>query len=118
MPAGWGRPACTTVVSLPCRPVALSGRVRAGAHGLCALRRGGVGVLSLPTALHAAGARHTLTSLWRVRDEPARQLIERFYRAYRSGVDAADALWQAKTFLREERSLPTRMWAGWSLRTN
>jgi CHAT domain-containing protein/tetratricopeptide (TPR) repeat protein len=79
------------------------------------LRRGGLGVLSLQSALHAAGAQRSLTSLWRVKTDYGRLLIERFFEAYLDGASASDALWQAKLFLREERRLPTRFWAGWTL---
>jgi len=79
------------------------------------LRRGGVGVLSLQTALHAAGARRSVTSLWRVKSDYGRLLVERFFDAYLGGASASDALWSAKRYLREERGLPPRFWAAWTL---
>jgi CHAT domain-containing protein len=79
------------------------------------LRRAGVGVQTLQTALHAAGARRSLTSLWRVKTDYGRLLVERFFAAHLAGASAAEALWEAKRFLRDERGLPTRFWAGWTL---
>ncbi len=79
------------------------------------LRRAGVGVQSLQSALHAAGARTAITSLWRVDDVQTRRLMELFYTAlWRDGLSKADALWKAKTELRREGAA-LRDWAGWVL---
>ena len=43
------------------------------------LRRAGLGIQSLQSALHTAGARTAITSLWQVPDEATRELMERFY---------------------------------------
>jgi hypothetical protein len=43
------------------------------------IRRAGQGIQSLQTALHAAGARTAITSLWKVDDAATRKLMERFY---------------------------------------
>ena len=66
---------------------------------------------SLQSALHAAGARTAITSLWKV-DDARRGLFEVFYEAVEDSK--ADALWQAKMALRAEGH-PMRDWAGWVL---
>ena len=85
-------------------------------------RRAGQGVASLQKALHMAGARTVITSLWKVPDEATLELMVDFYR--RLWVEKQPkwlALWEAKKKLREakdERGLPkysTRDWAAWVL---
>lgn len=79
------------------------------------IRRAGQGIQSLQSALHAAGARLAITSLWNVDDEATRQLFEVFYRKlWLNGLDAHQALWEAKMKLRAAGQ-PTRNWAGWVL---
>lgn len=79
------------------------------------IRRAGQGIQSLQTALHAAGARTAITSLWKVDDEATRELFTHFYTAlWRDGMGKAEALWSAKTALRSE-GYPIRDWAGWVL---
>jgi CHAT domain-containing protein len=79
------------------------------------LRRAGTGIASLQSALHAAGARTTLTSLWPVPDQATRELMLAFYRGlWSDGLPAAQALWRAKKTLRDRRA-PARDWAGWVL---
>lgn len=79
------------------------------------VRRAGESLESLQTALHEAGARAAITSLWRVDDQSARELMVDFYR--RVWVDKKpkpQALWEAKRALRAARA-PTKAWAGWVL---
>ena len=79
------------------------------------IRRAGQGIQSLQTALHAAGARAAITSLWKVDDAATRRLFELFYtKLWKERLGKADALWQAKMALRRE-GRPTRDWAGWVL---
>ncbi len=86
------------------------------------VRRAGQGVASLQRALHMAGARSVITSLWKVPDEATQELMVDFYR--RLWIDEqpkAQALWQARMRLRDARSPEgdplhaTRDWAGWVL---
>jgi CHAT domain-containing protein/tetratricopeptide (TPR) repeat protein len=79
------------------------------------IRQGGQGIQSLQTALHVAGARTAITSLWKVDDAATRRLFELFYtKLWSENLGPADALWQAKMALRSEGH-PTRDWAGWVL---
>jgi CHAT domain-containing protein len=79
------------------------------------IRRAGQGIQSLQTALHAAGARTAITSLWKVSDAATMRLFELFYtKLWSEKLGPADALWQAKMALRAEGH-PTRDWAGWVL---
>ncbi len=79
------------------------------------LRRAGQGIQSLQGALHAAGVRTAITSLWKVDDAATRRLMELFYtKLWKDKLGKADALWQAKMALRAEGH-PVRDWAGWVL---
>jgi CHAT domain-containing protein len=86
------------------------------------LRRAGQGVASLQRALHMAGARSVITSLWKVPDEATKELMSDFYR--RLWIEKKpkwQALWEAKMKLRgakDELGQPRyseRDWAGWVL---
>jgi CHAT domain-containing protein len=86
------------------------------------LQRDGMGLASLQRALHMAGARTALTSLWKVPDEATRELMVDFYRRIWKGKEPkAQALWEAKQRLagmRDSRGRPqyaVRDWAGWVL---
>ncbi len=77
--------------------------------------RAGQGILSLQTALHAAGARTAITSLWKVNDDLTKDLMTRFYEnLWRKGMGKAEALWEAKKHLRAQ-GYPIAAWAGWVL---
>lgn len=89
------------------------------------LRRAGFGIASLQQALHAAGVRTAVTSLWKVTDEAARELMVDFYRRIcMKETPKAKALWEAKLHLRHQRNpdgspkCRTRDWAGWVLTGN
>jgi CHAT domain-containing protein/Tfp pilus assembly protein PilF len=56
----------------------------------------GEGVYGLRRAFVLAGARNLVMSLWEVDDDVTRDLMERFYRAYRGGVRPAEALRRAQ----------------------
>ena len=69
----------------------------------------------LQAALHAAGSRTSITSLWKVDDAATRRLFEVFYTdLWIEKLPVAEALWRAKVVLREEGHAP-RDWAGWVL---
>ncbi|MBL8863220.1 MAG: tetratricopeptide repeat protein [Planctomycetes bacterium] len=79
------------------------------------LRRAGQGLQSLQGALHAAGVRRAITSLWKVDDDATRALFVRFYEGlWQRGLPTAEALWQAKQSL-AAAGHPVRDWAGWIL---
>ncbi len=86
------------------------------------LRRGGQGIASLQTALHAAGVRTAITSLWKVDDHATLELMTEFYRRlWILKEPKAKALWNAKRKLREQLDgegkpiYSIRDWAGWVL---
>ena len=88
-------------------------------------RRAGQGVASLQKALHMAGARTVITSLWKVPDEATRELMLDFYRRiWVEKKPKSQALWEAKMKIRnvkDERGRPlysTRDWAAWVLTGN
>lgn len=75
----------------------------------------GQGVQSLQAALHAAGVRWTVASLWPVDDAATRELMAAFYRELtRRGepLDPAAALWAAR-MERRDAGESYRSWAGW-----
>jgi CHAT domain-containing protein len=79
------------------------------------IRRAGQGIQSLQGALHGAGVRTAVTSLWRVDDAATRRLMELFYTGlWSEGLGKAEALWRAKCALRAE-DRPVRDWAAWVL---
>ena len=84
--------------------------------------RGGQGIASLQSALHIAGVRTAITSLWRVPDDVTQELMTEFYRrVWLLGEPKARALWAAKQKIREQvdadgNPLHTPYhWAGWVL---
>ncbi len=86
------------------------------------IRRASQGVASLQRALHMAGARSAITSVWKVPDDATRELMADFYRRlWIERKPKAQALWEAKTKLRtakDETGRPrygVRDWAGWVL---
>ena len=57
------------------------------------IARAGQGIQSLQTALHQAGARSSITSLWSVPDEETQALMKCFYdNLWREGMGKAEAL--------------------------
>lgn len=66
----------------------------------------GEGVLGLRRAFVTAGARTLVVSLWKVPDEPTRELMEGFYHRLLAGEDRAEALREAKLVLRERSADP------------
>lgn len=86
------------------------------------IRRVGQGVASLQRAMHLAGARCVVSSLWNVPDKATAHLMEVFYRSlWISGYSIPVALERAKKELRNEGDsngrpkYSMRDWAGWVL---
>ncbi|MEQ8766684.1 MAG: tetratricopeptide repeat protein [Planctomycetota bacterium] len=84
--------------------------------------RDGQGIASLQSALHAAGVKTAITSVWKVPDAATRELMTEFYRRlWVLEESTADALWNAKRLLRGKRDAEgqpvhgARDWAGWVL---
>lgn len=79
------------------------------------LRTSGQGVGSLQKAFHVAGARSTLTSLWKVNDDRTVEFMQDFYeRMWAEDLPASEALRQTKLDWYAEYQ-PYRHWAGWVL---
>ncbi|HZI03925.1 MAG TPA: CHAT domain-containing protein, partial [Archangium sp.] len=66
----------------------------------------GQGVYGLRRALMVAGAETVVTSLWKVDDETARELMEGYYRNLLAGQGRAAALREAMKALREKQPHP------------
>jgi CHAT domain-containing protein len=77
----------------------------------------GEGVQGFSRALLSAGARTTVTTLWRVADQPTAELMKQFYFALGQGKPRAEALRQAKLkFLYSGTALQhPRHWAAFVL---
>jgi CHAT domain-containing protein len=72
-------------------------------------------VRSLQAGLHAAGARASITSLWKTDDVAALDLMRAVYRGlWRERLAPEAALWKAKVELRDAGE-PASRWAGWVL---
>ncbi len=75
-------------------------RVELAVLSACDTSRGrlvrGEGVQSFSRAFLAAGARSTVTTLWRVADEPTAQFMQIFYRGLQEGAARGEALRRAK----------------------
>ncbi|MEE8468703.1 MAG: CHAT domain-containing protein, partial [Planctomycetota bacterium] len=100
--AGFDLSACDLAVLSACE-------TNVGVH------RAGQGILSLQTALHAAGARTAITSLWSVQDRATGDLMRYFYEnLWERDMGKAEALWEAKRKMRAE-GLPVETWSGWVL---
>jgi CHAT domain-containing protein len=89
---------------------------------------GGEGVLGLQRAFQVAGARTTVTSLWKVSDRETQQLMSRFYEnLWDKKLSKVEALRQAQLWMLREgnvrgldlpadnRTLPPRYWAAFVL---
>jgi len=70
----------------------------------------GEGVMSLARAFFQAGAHTVVASLWRLRDDEAAELFDRFYRHLGRGASVAAALRSAQRELIEEGA-PAAAWA-------
>jgi CHAT domain-containing protein len=76
----------------------------------------GEGMTGLPRAFLAAGAKRVVTTLWRVEDDDARELMVRFYRGIKANKPISTALRQAQLEVRglAGRGAPAH-WAGYVL---
>jgi tetratricopeptide (TPR) repeat protein len=102
--------------------VSAGGAVLSACETAVGIRRSGQGVASLQKALHMAGARSVVTSLWKVPDEATRELMVDFYRRVWIWKQPKNrALWQAKEALRAAKDSAgtplhsTHAWAAWVL---
>ena len=77
----------------------------------------GEGIQGFSRALLSAGSRATVTSLWRVADQPTAELMKQFYYELSRDSTKAEALRQAKLkFLHSETALKhPRHWAAFIL---
>lgn len=71
----------------------------------------GEGVQSLARAFFRAGARAVVASRWRLRDDEAAELFDRFYRRLARGESVAGAVSRAQSELRR-MGAPAAAWAG------
>jgi CHAT domain-containing protein/tetratricopeptide (TPR) repeat protein len=86
------------------------------------IRRIGQGIASFQRALHLAGARSVITSLWRVSDDATAELMAEFYRGlWIAGYSKMEALSRAKRAVREsvdtngQHLFAMKDWCGWVL---
>jgi len=77
----------------------------------------GEGIQGFSRALLSAGSRATVTSLWRVADQPTAELMKQFYYGLSRGIPKAEALRLAKLkFLHSDSTLKhPRHWAAFIL---
>jgi CHAT domain-containing protein len=76
--------------------------------------RAGEGVFGLRRAFQLAGARTVVMSLWKVPDEPTRELMGSFYRHLLAGIPKAEALQRSRLELRARYPNP-RDWGAFIL---
>jgi len=76
----------------------------------------GEGLMSLTRAIHFAGARSVLSTLWSVDDRKTTQLMSAFYQNLRAGKSKDEALRAAQTAMiaSQSGSMPF-YWAGFTL---
>ncbi|QQR85399.1 MAG: CHAT domain-containing protein [Flavobacteriales bacterium] len=81
-----------------------------GAH------QSGEGVRSLARSFMLAGARNTISSLWKVDDLATKEIMVKFYEKLAEGMGKADALAEAKRWYRREHpDAPPSKWAAFIL---
>ncbi len=79
------------------------------------VRRAGQSFASLHGALRAAGARFVLSSLWKVGDREAKDLMTDFYRRIWIGKQHPHEALEASRAAMRQRGARFRDWAGWVL---
>jgi CHAT domain-containing protein/Tfp pilus assembly protein PilF len=72
----------------------------------------GEGVLGLPRTFFCAGARSTISSLWKISDRSTSSLMKNFYRFLANGSNKAEALRQAKLEMLRSGLRHPFYWAG------
>ena len=76
----------------------------------------GEGVRSLARSFMLAGARSTVSSLWKVDDLATKEIMVKFYEKLADGLGKADALTEAKRWYRKEHpDAPPSKWAAFIL---
>jgi CHAT domain-containing protein/Tfp pilus assembly protein PilF len=75
----------------------------------------GEGVLGLPRAFLCAGARSTISSLWKIGDRSTSSLMNSLYHFLADGLDKAQALRKAKLRMLRSRLSHPFYWAGFVL---
>jgi CHAT domain-containing protein len=75
----------------------------------------GEGILGLPRSFFYAGARSTISSLWKVNDKSTSKIMPDFYRYLASGYDKARALGLAKLNMLKSRFSHPFYWAAFVL---
>ncbi len=75
----------------------------------------GEGILGLPRMFFYAGARSTISSLWRISDRSTSSLMRDFYRLLAAGEGKARALREAKLKMLKSRLAHPFYWAGFIL---
>ena len=75
----------------------------------------GEGVLGLPRSFFYAGARSTISSLWKVNDKSTSEIMPDFYRYLAAGSDKARALRLAKLKMLKSRFSHPFYWAAFVL---
>jgi CHAT domain-containing protein len=85
------------------------------------LRTSGLGIHSIQTALHCAGVRRTITSLWRVDDRAAHTFMQRFYEGIWKAPKGkqpraiGEALWAARLAMAKDPSVEPKDWMAFVL---
>lgn len=80
------------------------------------VHQSGEGVRSLARAFMLAGARSTVSSLWKVDDRATKEIMVKFYEHLAEGMGKADALAEAKRWYRKENpNAPPSHWASFIL---
>jgi len=72
----------------------------------------GEGVAGLSKAFMEAGAKNVIMTLWSVDDKKSSELMERFYKGVKRGLDYSNSLREAKIWMIEEGNSHPYYWSG------